>query len=149
MKNALLMIATLAASTALAADVKPRFELKGDAAKGAEVFKTFCVACHGPEGKGDGPAGAALNPKPANFGDPERASKADDEYVYKMVSEGGQANGKSPLMTAWKGALTDVQIRDVAAHVRTLQLAGIKAAKPAAPAKGAAPVKAATPPAKK
>ena len=34
---------------------------------GAQVFKTNCAMCHGPEGKGDGPAGASLNPKPRNF----------------------------------------------------------------------------------
>ncbi len=36
-------------------------------AYGKEVFATNCALCHGPEGKGDGPAGASLNPKPRNF----------------------------------------------------------------------------------
>jgi mono/diheme cytochrome c family protein len=36
-------------------------------AKGKGLFETTCSPCHGPEGKGDGPAGATLNPKPRNF----------------------------------------------------------------------------------
>jgi len=36
-------------------------------AKGKELFTTNCVSCHGAGGKGDGVAGAALNPKPRNL----------------------------------------------------------------------------------
>ncbi len=36
-------------------------------AKGKTVFMTNCMSCHGSEGKGDGPASAAFNPKPRNF----------------------------------------------------------------------------------
>ena len=42
----------------------------GDAAAAAKtVFAQRCTLCHGPEGKGDGPAAANLNPKPRNYGD--------------------------------------------------------------------------------
>lgn len=34
---------------------------------GKKVFNTNCAMCHGNEGKGDGAAGAALNPKPRNL----------------------------------------------------------------------------------
>ncbi len=34
---------------------------------GQKLFQTNCAMCHGPEGKGDGPAGAGLNPKPRNL----------------------------------------------------------------------------------
>jgi len=36
-------------------------------AHGKAIFAQQCVACHGVEGKGDGPAAAALNPHPQNF----------------------------------------------------------------------------------
>ena len=36
-------------------------------AHGKEVFSQQCIACHGPEGKGNGPAAAALIPHPRNF----------------------------------------------------------------------------------
>ncbi len=34
---------------------------------GAKVFSQNCAMCHGAEGKGDGAAGAGLNPKPRNL----------------------------------------------------------------------------------
>ncbi len=36
-------------------------------AHGKEIYAIQCVACHGLEGKGNGPAAAALNPAPRNF----------------------------------------------------------------------------------
>lgn len=34
---------------------------------GAADYATFCAACHGARGKGDGPAAAGLNQKPADL----------------------------------------------------------------------------------
>ena len=36
-------------------------------AKGKGIYTAQCVSCHGAEGKGDGAAAAAMNPKPRNF----------------------------------------------------------------------------------
>jgi len=36
-------------------------------AQGASLFATHCAVCHGPEGRGDGPAAASLNPTPADL----------------------------------------------------------------------------------
>jgi len=36
-------------------------------AQGKTLFAVNCASCHGTGGKGDGPAAAALNPKPRNF----------------------------------------------------------------------------------
>jgi len=43
--------------------------LAGDAAAGKLVYtgKGTCWTCHGQGGKGDGPAGKALNPAPRDF----------------------------------------------------------------------------------
>lgn len=113
------------------------FELKGDAKKGETHYKTLCVSCHGEKGDGNGPAGSALNPHPTNFTDAANADRLTDEWVYKMVKTGGAANGKSPLMVAWAGALDEQGLRDVSAYVLTFK-----------PAK-AAPAKAAPAPKKK
>jgi mono/diheme cytochrome c family protein len=32
-----------------------------------EMFESYCAPCHGVSGKGDGPAAAALNPRPADL----------------------------------------------------------------------------------
>lgn len=118
----------LLSATAFAAP----FELKGTAAKGVQTYKTMCASCHGDSGAGDGVAAAALNPKPASFVDAKRAAAATDEYVYKMIRDGGAANGKSPLMVSWKASLSDEQIRDVAAFVRSLSKPSAAAPAPAA-----------------
>jgi mono/diheme cytochrome c family protein len=35
--------------------------------RGPDLYHAHCGACHGPEGKGNGPAAAALNTKPADL----------------------------------------------------------------------------------
>ncbi len=43
-------------------------ELSEVAQKGQQLFQeSGCQACHGPEGKGDGPAGKNLNPPPRDY----------------------------------------------------------------------------------
>ena len=91
---------------------------KGDPAKGKEKFELICASCHGPGGKGDGPAAAALDPKPRDLSDPAYVSTLTDEHIFKTVKEGGASVGKSPLMPAWGGTLTDDNIWNVIAYVR-------------------------------
>lgn len=63
-----------------------------------QVFATRCAACHGPDGQGNGPASAALNPKPRNYSDAAWQKSVTDDQIKKTIVEGGQAVGKSPLM---------------------------------------------------
>jgi mono/diheme cytochrome c family protein len=37
------------------------------AASGQEMYQSYCAACHGKEGKGDGPAASALKPPPSDL----------------------------------------------------------------------------------
>ena len=67
-------------------------------AKAQELFATRCTPCHGPQGKGDGPASSGLTPKPRNFGDPAWQASVDDAYIEKIIKYGGTAVGKSPAM---------------------------------------------------
>jgi mono/diheme cytochrome c family protein len=43
-----------------------------------------------------------------------------DEHLFNVIKLGGASVGKSPLMAPWGGALTDPQIHDVVAFLRTL-----------------------------
>jgi high-affinity iron transporter len=85
------------------------------AAAGAEIFKNNCVACHGEQGHGDGPAGASLNPQPKDL--PELASAVGDDYLYWRINTGKPGTS----MVGWKGILTDEQIWQVVAFIRTLK----------------------------
>jgi mono/diheme cytochrome c family protein len=85
-----------------------------DTAKGKAIYETKCVMCHGTEGKGDGPAGAMMNPKPSNFTSPESKKKPDADLLKTI--ESGRAGTPMP---AWKGQLSPEQMQDVLAYVRT------------------------------
>lgn len=90
--------------------------LGADAAtEGANVFKTNCESCHGPQGHGDGPAGAVLDPKPKNLA--ELQAVAGDDYLYWRINTGKEGTA----MVAWKGVLTDEQIWQAVAFINTLK----------------------------
>jgi len=66
--------------------------------RAAALFAERCAACHGPEGRGDGPGAAAMDPKPRNYHDPEWQQSVTDEEIEQAIVYGGAAVGKSPLM---------------------------------------------------
>lgn len=71
-----------------------------DSAQAKEIFTSRCSACHGAEGRGDGPGAAALNPKPRNYHDGTWQKSVTDEQIKKTILYGGAAVGKSPIMPA-------------------------------------------------
>jgi cytochrome c oxidase cbb3-type subunit 3 len=91
-----------------------------DAEQGKKLYGQFCASCHGQSGKGDGPAAAALNPKPRDHTDRAYMSKLSDAEMFKVIKEGGASVGRSPLMPPWGASLKDDQINDVIAYIRTL-----------------------------
>ena len=90
--------------------------LGADAASaGATVFKTNCESCDGPQGHGDGPAGAALDPAPKNLA--ELQARAGDDYLFWRINTGKEGTSMVP----WKGILTDEQIWQAVSFIRTLK----------------------------
>lgn len=55
---------------------------------GKKVFSTNCSMCHGPEGKGDGPAGASLNPRPRNLVEGKWTQGPGITDHFKVVTNG-------------------------------------------------------------
>jgi cytochrome c553 len=118
---------TDAAQTA-AADAAPTGGTAGAAAgdPGAQTFQTYCQTCHGPSGKGDGPAAAGLNPKPASFADGQfkfdpngNGAKGEIDDIRAVVRDGAAKYGGSPLMAPWP-SLSPEQLQGVAQHVKSL-----------------------------
>lgn len=91
-----------------------------DLAAGAELYKSYCARCHGPEGKGDGPSGANFDIPPTNFTDKSKVTIKDDADLSSWISGGGAAKGKSALMPSFSRSLTPQEIRDVAAYTKSL-----------------------------
>ena len=92
----------------------------GDAAAGKLKYDMLCSSCHGPGGKGDGVAGAALNPKPRDMTDAAWQKATNDESITKVIKLGGPAIGKSPLMVAWGPMLSDADKLKIDAFVKEI-----------------------------
>jgi cytochrome c len=84
------------------------------AVRGKKIFKTRCMICHGPKGKGDGPGGKALAPRPQNLTLPMVQNQTDGELFWK-VSMGRNA------MIKWGPILSENERWDVINYVRTLE----------------------------
>ena len=85
------------------------------AAIGAVNFNTYCEACHGVTGRGDGPASQGLSPKPANLSD--IAAQVGDDYLFWRISEGKMGTS----MVGWAGVLDEEQIWQIVSFIRTLK----------------------------
>lgn len=72
----------------------------------AGSYGIVCASCHGASGLGDGVAGAALDPAPANFTDPAFWEGRDRDRIITVIRDGAAAVGGSALMAPW-GALYD------------------------------------------
>jgi len=100
----------------------------GDApAPGQQTYEQLCESCHGPEGKGDGPAGLTALPMPRDFSVGEFKFDADsdgrtgsDEDLFLVIRNGAMAAGGSPLMAPW-GQLGAESIRELVVYIRGLE----------------------------
>jgi mono/diheme cytochrome c family protein len=84
--------------------------------RGGLVYANYCVTCHGINADGNGRAARLHNPRPANL----RASDKNDAYIGMIVRKGGESLGRSAGMPPWAEELTDEQIGDVVAFVRSV-----------------------------
>ncbi len=91
-----------------------------DPAVGKMLYQANCASCHGPRGAGDGPVAEALNPKPAKHNDGVYMNGLENEYLTRVIRDGGAAVGKSVLMAPWGMTLSDQEIRDLVTFTRSL-----------------------------
>ncbi len=82
------------------------------AQSGADTYTSKCQMCHAADGTGNSPAGKAM--KTPSLLAPEIVGKSDADLI------AATKNGKAK-MPAYAGKLTDPQIKDVVAYIRTLQ----------------------------
>jgi mono/diheme cytochrome c family protein len=88
-------------------------------AAGAKLFAKNCATCHGASGRGDGPTGRALTPRPRNFTDPKQFKSKTDEEIFKVISKGGAASKLSAAMPPWGSILKREQIWQLIGYIQT------------------------------
>lgn len=85
-----------------------------DPVTGREIYSNTCIRCHGIDGKGT--MGIQLVPRPADLTSPAIQGRLDAS-LFKRIHDGKP----NTAMGAWSAALSDDEIWDVLAYVRTLR----------------------------
>lgn len=99
----------------------PGSDLKPDAPAGQRVYAQHCAVCHGPDGRGNGPAAPSLRPRPRDFtrgifklkSTPENEPPTLDDV--RATIKGGMPGSSMP---AWGDLLPNAEIDAVADYVR-------------------------------
>jgi cytochrome c oxidase cbb3-type subunit 3 len=89
----------------------------GDPRHGRELFLKYCRGCHGADGRG---AAHTFMPHVDTLTKKGYIELVPDEYLFTVIAEGGQAVGKSSYMPAWAPTLSEQDVRDLIAHIRSL-----------------------------
>jgi mono/diheme cytochrome c family protein len=120
--------------TPTAADSQRSGEVRSDNAaddlllgKGKPLFASYCAACHGENGDGNGPASRFLNPKPRNFRDGKfrvitttNRVPSDDDLMH-VVERGMPGSAMFPF-----GHLSQSDREALVAYVRELTRSGVE-----------------------
>jgi mono/diheme cytochrome c family protein len=81
----------------------------GDPDAGAKVYSTYCVACHGPDGKG-------MNGLAANLAEDKTRLAKEDAVLIKNIREG--YSGSIGVMPPWGSVVDEKGAKDVIAYLR-------------------------------
>lgn len=87
----------------------------GDGMTGRDIYRSRCAPCHGPQGRGNGPAAAALNPRPTDFTVAAQRQTTTDSAVAEVIERGRRG------MPAFGRMLTHTQVDSLVAHLRTFR----------------------------
>lgn len=91
------------------------------AQRGGQIYKQQCIACHGADGKGTGPAAAALEHPPADLTNHfHTAPGQGDGYLFWRVTEGGVVEpfrSQKSAMPPFKGVLSESERWDVLTYI--------------------------------
>jgi len=89
-------------------------------AEGKSLYASYCASCHGDQGKGDGVAARSLPVKPADHTNGAVMNQFSDKFLTDIISKGGSAVSKSAFMPAWGSSLSNKQVSDIVAYLRSI-----------------------------
>jgi glucose/arabinose dehydrogenase/cytochrome c5 len=81
--------------------------------EGEKLYNTFCVACHGKSGRGDGAPGMTFTVQPTDFQDKVIKDQRDGALFWKLTEGRG-------MMPSYKALLSDDQRWQLVAYIRKL-----------------------------
>lgn len=96
----------------------PSGRLRGDPERGRQLHLKNCAECHGQDGKAEVIV-LHMDQPPKDQSNPVYMKTLPDIYLYLAICKGGQDVGKNFIMPAFGNILTDQEIRDLIAWVRT------------------------------
>jgi mono/diheme cytochrome c family protein len=85
-------------------------------ATGKELYAKNCRACHGADGKGEGPA-APKDSHPSNLTDQEWTRGSTDGEIYSVVRDGA---GPKFIMKGYKARLTEEEMWSIVNYLRSI-----------------------------
>jgi mono/diheme cytochrome c family protein len=87
------------------------------ASRAERLYVSFCVGCHGVDGRGSWRAALFL----IQPGDLTTAAAQPERYLFDLIKHGGASIGR-PGMPAFGAQLSDDDIRELVAYVRGLSV---------------------------
>lgn len=92
-----------------------------EARQGKVVYDHYCLTCHGESGGGDGFNSFNLDPHPRDLSDPAFQKAKTDADLADAIRRGGAGVGLSSLMPPWGHTLSERQVGELVAYLRTLR----------------------------
>lgn len=110
----LIGIAALGVASGVGLKDLPKSAKERDTVSGREIYANTCIRCHGIDGKGA--MGIQLAPPPADLTSDSVQNRLDAS-LFKRIHDGKS----NTAMGAWKYSVSDDEIWDVLAYIRTMK----------------------------
>ncbi len=104
----------LAPSASAGVMINPIAPDENSLAQGKAVYDSHCAVCHGPQGRGNGPLAANLNPRPSDF--VQHINLHSDEVLFNWISKGVPGTA----MAGWEDKLSETQRWHTLNHIQAL-----------------------------
>jgi mono/diheme cytochrome c family protein len=112
-------LGVLVAWSHVALQARTKDDTPASARRGDEVYRTACISCHGPDGRGQPVSTVGFDVPLPNFTDCGFATAERNADWHTIIEQGGRVRALNRKMPAFKDALTGEEIERVIAYIRT------------------------------